>query len=166
MTLADAQQHRLLELLRKAGNQPIGFAELHADGISFPAIVVSELELNGYPTERVYDHGRLARGAPARFRTPRHTRRTPTRVAALIDRSVRDDKAGDRRSADQPDRAVAQLDRECLQRSSAGRRLHSARQRPERTLGAPHHRAGPDVIQRRVPRALQASIVGHATLPE
>jgi len=59
MTLADAQQHRLLELLRKAGNQPIGFAELHAGGISFPAVVVSELELNGYPTERVYDHGRL-----------------------------------------------------------------------------------------------------------
>jgi len=59
MTLADAQQHRLLELLRKAGNQPIGFAELHAGGISFPAAVVSELELNGYPTERVYDHGRL-----------------------------------------------------------------------------------------------------------
>ena len=41
MTLADPQQHRLLELLRKAGNQPIGFAELHADGISFAAAVVS-----------------------------------------------------------------------------------------------------------------------------
>ena len=53
MPLADAQQHRLLELLRTAGNQPIGFAELHAGGISFPAAVVSELELNGYPTERV-----------------------------------------------------------------------------------------------------------------
>jgi hypothetical protein len=39
MTLADAQQHRLLELLRKAGNQPIGFAELHAGGITFPAVV-------------------------------------------------------------------------------------------------------------------------------
>jgi hypothetical protein len=59
MTLADAQQHRLLELLRKAGSQPIGFAELRAGGISFPAAVVSELELNGYLTERVYDHGRL-----------------------------------------------------------------------------------------------------------
>ena len=58
-TLADAQQHRLLELLRKAASQPIGFADLHASGISFPAAVVSELELNGYPTERVYDHGRL-----------------------------------------------------------------------------------------------------------
>jgi hypothetical protein len=59
MTFADAQQHRLLELLRKAGSQPIGSAELHAGGISFPAAVVSELELNGYPTERVHDHGRL-----------------------------------------------------------------------------------------------------------
>ena len=84
MTLADAQQHRLLELLRKAGNQPIGFAELHADGISFPAAVVSELELNGYPTERVYDHGRLV-GVRLLDSEPRHTRRTPTapaRVAA------------------------------------------------------------------------------------
>ena len=59
MTFADAQQHRLLELLRKAGSQPIGSAELHAGGISFPAAVVSELELNGYLIERVSDHGRL-----------------------------------------------------------------------------------------------------------
>ena len=57
MTLADAQQHRPLELLRKAGNQPIGFAELHASGISFPAAVVSELGLNGYPIERVMTTG-------------------------------------------------------------------------------------------------------------
>ena len=80
MPLADAQQHRLLELLRKAGNQPIGFAELHAGGISFPAAVVSELELNGYLIERVYDHGRLvgvrlldaeSRAAPAARRRPR-----------------------------------------------------------------------------------------------
>ena len=48
MTLADAQQQRLLERLRQAGDQPVAFAELHADGIAFPAAVVSELELNGY----------------------------------------------------------------------------------------------------------------------
>jgi hypothetical protein len=30
-----------------------------AGGIDFPAAVVSELELNGYVIERVYDHGRL-----------------------------------------------------------------------------------------------------------
>jgi len=59
MALADAQQHRLLELLREAGEEPVGFAELRADGISFPAAVVSELGLNGYVIERVYDHGRL-----------------------------------------------------------------------------------------------------------
>ena len=59
MTLADVQQQRLLERLREAGDQPVAFAELHAGGIAFPAAVVSELELNGYVIERVYDHGRL-----------------------------------------------------------------------------------------------------------
>jgi hypothetical protein len=43
----------------------------------------------------------------------------------------RDADEADRRSAEQPDRAVAHLDRE-WQRSGAGRRLHSARQRLER----------------------------------
>jgi hypothetical protein len=59
MPLADAQQQRLLERLRRAGDQPVAFAELHAGGIDFPAAVVSELELNGYLIERVNDHGRL-----------------------------------------------------------------------------------------------------------
>ena len=59
MPLADAQQHRLLELLREAGEEPVAFADLRDGGISFPAAVVSELELNGYLIERVYDHGRL-----------------------------------------------------------------------------------------------------------
>jgi hypothetical protein len=59
MPLADAQQHRLLELLREAGDEPVRFAELRAGGVSFPAAVVSELGLNGYVIERVYDHGRL-----------------------------------------------------------------------------------------------------------
>jgi hypothetical protein len=59
MTPADVQQQRLLERLREAGDQPVAFAELHAGGIDFPAAVVSELELNGYVIERVYDHRRL-----------------------------------------------------------------------------------------------------------
>ncbi len=59
MTLADAQQQRLLKRLREAGDQPIAFAELHAGGIDFPAAVISELALNGYVIERVYDHERL-----------------------------------------------------------------------------------------------------------
>jgi hypothetical protein len=59
MTLGDAQQQRLLERLRQAGDQPVAFAELHAAGIDFPAAVTSELELNGYLIERVYAQGRL-----------------------------------------------------------------------------------------------------------
>jgi hypothetical protein len=59
MTLADAQQQRLLERLREAGDEAVAFAELHAVGIAVPTAVVSELELNGYVIERVYDHGRL-----------------------------------------------------------------------------------------------------------
>jgi len=59
MTLADAQQQRLLERLRHAGDEPVAFTELHSGGIAFPAAVVSELELNGYVIERVYDHRRL-----------------------------------------------------------------------------------------------------------
>jgi hypothetical protein len=59
MTLDDAQQQRLLERLRRAGDQPVAFAELHASGIDFPATVVSELQLNGYAIDRVYDRGRL-----------------------------------------------------------------------------------------------------------
>jgi hypothetical protein len=59
MILLDAQQQRLLDRLRQAGDEPVAFAELHGAGIDFPAAVVSELELNGYVIERVYDHARL-----------------------------------------------------------------------------------------------------------
>lgn len=59
MTLADAQQQRMLERLRTAGAQPVTLDELRAGGIDFPAAVLSELELNGYVIERVYDGGRL-----------------------------------------------------------------------------------------------------------
>jgi len=59
MMLADSQQQRMLERLRRAGDEPIALAELRATGIDFPAAVLSELELNGYAIERVRDHGRL-----------------------------------------------------------------------------------------------------------
>jgi hypothetical protein len=59
MTLADTQQQRLLERLRQPRMQPVAFAELRAGGTDFPAAVVSELELNGYAIERVYDDGRM-----------------------------------------------------------------------------------------------------------
>jgi hypothetical protein len=85
MTLADAQQQRLLERLCEAGDQRVAFADLHAGGIDFPAAVVSELELNGYVIERVYDHGRpvgVSLLHPEPPETP-HTPRTPAATAAL-----------------------------------------------------------------------------------
>ena len=59
MALAETQQLRMLERLRHAGEQPLTLGELRAGGIHFPAVVIGELELNGYAIERVYEHGRL-----------------------------------------------------------------------------------------------------------
>jgi hypothetical protein len=59
MTVVDSRQLLMLERLRRAGGVPVTFAELRADGIDFPAVVIGELELNGYAIERVYERGRL-----------------------------------------------------------------------------------------------------------
>jgi hypothetical protein len=64
--------------LRQAGEQPVAFAELRAGGIDFPAAVVSELELNGYAIERVYDDRRLV-GVRLVHRESRETRAAPRR---------------------------------------------------------------------------------------
>ena len=58
MALAETQQLRMLERLRSAGQQPVTLDQLRAGGIDFPAVVIGELELNGYAIERVYEHGR------------------------------------------------------------------------------------------------------------
>jgi hypothetical protein len=57
-TTTEAQQLLMLERLRSAGNQPVTLDQLRAGGIDFPAVVVGELELNGYVIERVYEQGR------------------------------------------------------------------------------------------------------------
>ena len=57
MALAETQQLRLLERLRSAGEQPVTLGELRAGGIDFPAVVLSELEINGYVIERLHRHG-------------------------------------------------------------------------------------------------------------
>ncbi|MGO9973894.1 MAG: hypothetical protein ACLP01_14030 [Solirubrobacteraceae bacterium] len=59
MGLFETQQMRMLERLRLAGEQPTTLGELRAAGVDFPAVVISELELNGYAIDRVYEHGRL-----------------------------------------------------------------------------------------------------------
>ena len=57
MTLADAQQLRLLDRLRRAGTQSLALGELRASGIDFSAGAISELELHGSVIGRVYDNG-------------------------------------------------------------------------------------------------------------
>ncbi len=59
MALVETQQLRMLERLRRARGQPVTLEELRASGIDFPAVVISELEINGYVIERVREHGRL-----------------------------------------------------------------------------------------------------------
>ena len=58
MALTETQQLRMLERLRSAGEQPVTLDQLRAGGIDFPAVVIGELELNGYVIERVYEYGR------------------------------------------------------------------------------------------------------------
>jgi len=59
MAIAETQQLRMLERLRHAGEQPVTLAQLRAGGIDFPAVVIGELELNGYVIERVHVQGRM-----------------------------------------------------------------------------------------------------------
>jgi hypothetical protein len=54
----ETQQLLMLERLRGAGTQPVTLDQLRAGGIDFPAVVIGELELNGYVIERVYEDGR------------------------------------------------------------------------------------------------------------
>ncbi|MHB8693543.1 MAG: hypothetical protein ACYDHH_20085 [Solirubrobacteraceae bacterium] len=89
MTFADNQQQMLLEHLRQAGGKPVTFAQLRASGIVFPAVVVSELVLEGYLIDRVFDRGTTGRRAAAQARTLRascRTRALPPAVAASVSR--------------------------------------------------------------------------------
>jgi hypothetical protein len=55
----ETQQLRMLEQLRQAGTEPMTLDQLRAGGIDFPAVVIGELELNGYVIERIHEHGKL-----------------------------------------------------------------------------------------------------------
>lgn len=82
MSVLDAQQQRLLDCLRQDGDQPVAFADLHAAGITFPAAVISELELNGYVIDRVHQQGqpvgvRLLHSKPPDTSARRRRRRGP-----------------------------------------------------------------------------------------
>ena len=66
MTLADTQQQRLPGRLRHAGDQPVSLPSCAPAGLTSQPPSVSELELNEYAIERVYDPGRLV-GAGKQF---------------------------------------------------------------------------------------------------
>ena len=59
MAPTETQQLRMLEQLRRAGTQPVTLDQLRAGGFDFPAVVIGELELNGYVIERVHEQGKL-----------------------------------------------------------------------------------------------------------
>jgi hypothetical protein len=59
MAPTETQQLRMLAQLRQAGRQPMTLDQLRAGGIDFPAVVIGELELNGYVIERVHEQGKL-----------------------------------------------------------------------------------------------------------
>ena len=59
MAPIETQQLRMFEQLRRAGTQPMTLDQLRAGGIDFPAVVIGELELNGYVIERVHEQGKL-----------------------------------------------------------------------------------------------------------
>jgi len=63
--------------------------------------------------------------------------------------------------SDQPDCAVAQFDREPLQRAGTGSRLDGPGQRFECALRTTDHLARADIVERRVPRTLEAPVVRH-----
>lgn len=85
MTIADSQQQRLLDQLRQTEGRQIAFAELRAGGVTYPAVVAAELELNGYHIERGRDRERLTgirlrspEPTQASDQIPRHRRMWPT----------------------------------------------------------------------------------------
>jgi hypothetical protein len=75
MAAIETQQVRMLEQLRQAGRQPMTLDQLRAGGIDFPAVVIGELELNGYviePRPRARQAPRLPTGRDRSFRSTSH----------------------------------------------------------------------------------------------
>jgi hypothetical protein len=57
--LGQQRQEAVLRTLRDAGDRPVSLVEMRERGILNPASVIYELELAGYPIDRVHHHGRL-----------------------------------------------------------------------------------------------------------
>ena len=57
--IGQQRQDAVLRTLREAGERPVSLVEMRERGIVNPASVIYELELAGYPIDRVHRHGRL-----------------------------------------------------------------------------------------------------------
>ncbi len=57
--IGQQRQEAVLRVLRDAGERPVSLVEMREGGIVNPASAIYELELAGYPIDRVHRHGRL-----------------------------------------------------------------------------------------------------------
>ncbi len=57
--IGQQRQEAVLRRLRDAGDRPVSLVEMREAGIVNPASAIYELELAGYPIDRVHRHGRL-----------------------------------------------------------------------------------------------------------
>lgn len=63
-----SDRDRLLHVLETAADDPLTIAELRDRGITMPGQAIYELELDGFPIERVHCHGRGRDNRTLRFR--------------------------------------------------------------------------------------------------
>ncbi len=57
--------------------EPMTLDQVRGGGIDFPAVVIGELELNGFVIERVHEQGKLLSARLVETRSPRSTHHTP-----------------------------------------------------------------------------------------
>ena len=111
----EQRQQRLLELLLEAGDRPLSLRALEAAGVASPATVIYELELAGYPIERVEERlptgGRRLTGF--RLAETERARLSPAAQQAWAKHSKRLNWSSARR-ADLNDKALAHEDKRRL----------------------------------------------------
>jgi hypothetical protein len=79
---ADSNKELVLGLLRESGDRPVSLVDLRGRGVPNPAAVIYELELAGFPIDRVTRRGSLVgvrllepRDATVPLRPPHRFRR-------------------------------------------------------------------------------------------
>jgi hypothetical protein len=86
-SIFEQRAHKVLEILRAAGDRPVSSAELLAAGIRNPASVVYELEISGHAIEHLSTGFRLLH-ATAIAPTGERSRLRRGRASSKVRRSV------------------------------------------------------------------------------